>query len=112
MNMERRGDDRPDAVTLGSSWLGLDGGQLVEMIRRQLMDLGATITSESGDRTVFRLDATAGSLLRRTGLTIRNARRVSTNERMLDRNRGVIASNRRWIDAARTAMSVRRAAPV
>jgi hypothetical protein len=46
--MERRGDDRPDDVTLGSSWLGLDGGQLAEMIRRQLMDLGATITRDRG----------------------------------------------------------------
>jgi len=97
---------RSEAITLGSSWLGIDGGHLDELIASHLMHLGATITSRSSDRIVFHLDATASGLLRRTGLCIRNVRRVSTNERALTRNRGAIAANRRWLDAVRTALSV------
>jgi hypothetical protein len=108
--MERSTNGRSSGISLGASWLGLDSDQLTELIGRRLTDLGATMTSESPERTVFRLDATAGSRLRRTGLTIRNVRLVSMNKPRLDRNRELIASNRKWIEATRAAVAIRSAA--
>jgi len=108
--MERPTNGRPRGISLGASWLGLDSDQLTELIGRRLTDLGATMTSESPERTVFRLDARAGSRLRRAGLTIRNVRLVSMNEHVLDRNRELIASNRRWIDATQATLAIRSAA--
>ena len=102
-----RNDGTSRGIALDASWFGFDGPELVEVIGRELSGSGARVKWDPAGRMVFHLDPAARSVLRRTGLAITNDRLVRSNETIVARNRGLITSNRRWLDALHAARSVR-----
>ena len=105
--MARREGETGRGIALQARWFGLDGPELVALMDRELRGSGATVMRDPDGDVVFHLDPAARSVLRRSGLAIRNERLVRNNETIVARNRGLITSNRRWLEAAQAARSVR-----